>query len=124
MLGFTLLFVVTGLLLVALAIPLIRRRVRPNFWYGVRTAATLADERVWYEANAASGRDLLALGVAEIVLALVLPWTGLSPTAYAGTVTVVLGAGALLLAAVGIARARRLLRDRAPAPAGDTTTVP
>jgi len=58
----------TGPLLVALGIPLMRRRVRPNIWYGVRTRDTLADERVWYEVNAMGGRDLVVLGVFYVVL--------------------------------------------------------
>lgn len=49
-------FVGVGLLLVALGTPLVRRRIRPNWVYGVRVPATLADEWVWYEANAKSGK--------------------------------------------------------------------
>lgn len=48
--------------MVALSLPMRRRRVAPNGWYGLRTAATLADERVWYEANAKAGADLALTG--------------------------------------------------------------
>ncbi len=54
-------------------IPLARRRVRPNRWYGLRIPATCADEYVWYEANAACGRDLILLGCALLLVALGLP---------------------------------------------------
>ena len=47
-------FALTGLLLAGLAVPLMRRRVPPNGLYGLRVAATFADEEVWYEANARS----------------------------------------------------------------------
>jgi uncharacterized membrane protein len=47
------------LLMVVLAIPLILRKVRRNVLYGFRTCATLADDFVWYEANAYFGRGLL-----------------------------------------------------------------
>ena len=57
-----------GVLFIALAIPLIRRKVPPNHWYGLRVPATLADERVWYEANARAGRELLVLGVLVMAL--------------------------------------------------------
>ena len=67
------LFVSVGLLLIMLAIPLIRRRVPPNDWYGVRIAATFADEWVWYEANARSGRDLLILGIVQMAVAVLFP---------------------------------------------------
>jgi len=63
---------IMGALFVALAVPLIRRRVPPNHWYGLRIPATFADERVWYEANARAGRELLALGVGAMALGVVL----------------------------------------------------
>jgi len=102
----------TGLLLVVLAVPLIRRRVPPNGWYGLRVHATFADEWVWYEANAKSGRDLMILGVLQILLALGLPMVpGLSKKAYVRADVVALTIGALLSAGVGWWRANRLLEQ-------------
>ena len=49
---------ISGPLLVLLALPLWGRRVPPNRFYGVRTRTTLSDEALWYEVNARSGRDL------------------------------------------------------------------
>ncbi|MDQ7029510.1 MAG: SdpI family protein [Ardenticatenia bacterium] len=59
---------VMGCAFIALALPLIWRKVPPNHWYGLRVPATFADERVWYEANARAGKELLALGVLIIAL--------------------------------------------------------
>ena len=42
-------------LFVLLSIPLVLRKVRPNVVYGYRTRAILADESLWYEANAYFG---------------------------------------------------------------------
>src|SRR5262245_24694969 len=113
MLLLTALFTATGVLLVALAIPLIQRRVQPNYLYGLRVPATFADEWVWYEANAASGRDLLVLGVALIAAALILPLApGINLASYALTVGGLLGSGAIALAIIGWQRANRLLRLR------------
>ena len=56
------LLVVSGPLLLLLAIPLWFRRVPPNALYGVRTRATLADETLWYDVNASCGRDLAVAG--------------------------------------------------------------
>jgi hypothetical protein len=67
------LFVAVGGLMMAVAVPLIRRRVPPNPLYGVRVRATLADPDVWYAANAASGRELFALGAVLAVAALIVP---------------------------------------------------
>ena len=54
-------FTILGLclLLILVAIPLALRKVPPNVIYGYRTRATLADEDVWYEANAYFGRRLI-----------------------------------------------------------------
>ena len=108
-----LLFTATGLLFIGLAIPLLRRRVRPNGLYGVRVPATFEDEAVWYEANARSGRDLLAFGVLIVGSAVALPLSShLTTDGYALTMTGVLVAGALVLCFVGWRRPNRLLAER------------
>ena len=93
---------VVGVVLVAVSIPLILRRIPPNRWYGLRVPATFADEYVWYEANAKSGRDLLIFGLIPILLALRPPVVGeLSEWASAA----VLVAGGLAIAVGGWRRA-------------------
>jgi len=67
-----LLFVCSGLLLVGLSIPLLLRRVKPNWWYGFRTSKTLSDERIWYESNAYAGKWLLLSGIIHTVVSLAL----------------------------------------------------
>jgi uncharacterized membrane protein len=80
-----------GLLLSALAIPLIQRRIKPNPWYGFRVPQTLNNPTVWYEANAYAGRWLLAAGLitslASLVIALI---PGLSIDSYAIATTAVI----------------------------------
>jgi uncharacterized membrane protein len=113
MLGLTLLFIATGVVMIALAIPLMRRRVKPNSIYGLRIPATFADEWVWYEANARSGRDLMVLGflliATPIILALI---PGVTPDLLAGISSAVAVAGAIVCAVVGWRRATRLLDSR------------
>jgi hypothetical protein len=57
----------TGILLIAMGLPLYRRRVPPNPLYGVRFTATMADERIWYDINVRGGRDLIAIGSGYLV---------------------------------------------------------
>ncbi len=67
-------------LFVALAIPLVLRKVPRNRVYGYRTCATLRDDRLWYEANAHFGRLLVALSALVTVIALaVYRWGDLAP---------------------------------------------
>lgn len=108
MLPLFLLFLLSGALCIVLAIPLIRRRVPPNRIYGLRVRATLCDPAVWYEANARSGRDLLWLGLALMLLALALPWLGVEEERYALLWSAAALTGTLALAGVGWRRANRL----------------
>ncbi|HOT91491.1 MAG TPA: SdpI family protein [Anaerolineae bacterium] len=70
--GFMLFFVCTGLLLVGLSIPLLLRRIKPNYWYGLRVRKTLSDEHIWYESNAYMAKWLLFLGGLHTVVSFVL----------------------------------------------------
>ena len=90
--------VVPGLLLIGLAVPLIRRKVPPNHWYGFRVPRTLADPGVWSEANASSGRCLRSAGLVMVVGSMALfEVAALDGPAYAVACTV------LSLGAVGSA---------------------
>jgi hypothetical protein len=62
-------YICAGLLLIVLAVPLIRRKVRPNAWCGFRVRQTLADPDVWYATNAYAGKYLLAVGVVVVLTA-------------------------------------------------------
>jgi uncharacterized membrane protein len=57
------LFVVVPLVLAALGVPLLLRRIRPNPFYGFRTRATLNDQALWFEVNARTGADMIGSGV-------------------------------------------------------------
>ena len=65
--------VASGLFLVGAGVPLMRRIVPPNRWYGVRLRSTLADERIWYAVNERTGRDLIVLGIMVLFVAFGVP---------------------------------------------------
>ncbi|MGD9894567.1 MAG: SdpI family protein [Dehalococcoidia bacterium] len=64
-------YVGCGLLCIAIALPLVQRRIPPNAWYGFRVERTLQDPAVWYPANAYTGRLLIGVGVGVILVAIV-----------------------------------------------------
>jgi len=66
-LWFLLFFVAETVLLVAMSVPLMQGRVKPNSIYGVRTAKTLSDESIWYRSNAYGGRLLFRTGLVQLV---------------------------------------------------------
>jgi hypothetical protein len=63
------LYVGAGPVLIGLAVPLIRRKVRPSGWYGFRVPQTLADPEIWYAANAYAGKYLLGVGMISVLTA-------------------------------------------------------
>lgn len=68
MTGILIAYIVVGLVFVAGGIPLAMRKVRPNPWYGFRTKATMADERLWFAANTSAGRVLVTGGIVAILI--------------------------------------------------------
>lgn len=109
---FLVLFSAVGLLLIGLAIPLIRRRVKPNQLYGIRVSATFADEWVWYEANARSGRDLAILGAIQLVIAVSLSLLPIKEMNYVLFNAAFLAVGTITFGIVGWRRANALLESR------------
>jgi hypothetical protein len=105
-------FVALGLLFMMLAVALIKRRVPPNGFYGLRVPATFQDRKVWYEANARSGRDLLALGIMLVLLALGLPMFSVGQGTYEGIWAAAAVGGVTFVAGLGWRRANRLLEER------------
>jgi len=55
-------FFLAGILFCALAIPLIKGKVKFNSWYGIRTLQAMQNESIWYRVNAIMGRYLFLLG--------------------------------------------------------------
>ena len=103
-------YVVFGLLLVGLSIPMLLDKVPPNPWYGFRVPSTLSDERLWYKANRYIARGLLATGIITVAgaLALYVFAPGLSVDAYAWLVLAVFGAPMLVTVVAGFRYLRRL----------------
>lgn len=111
MLIFVIVFILIGLLMVALSIPLIRGKVPPNVWYGFRIRLTLENPDIWYPANAYAGRLLIA-GVATSVAALLCALIpGISVDSYSILVSVLMLGILLLLLVFSIRYAKSLERE-------------
>lgn len=93
----TLTVLACALLLAATAVPLVLRRVPRNRIYGFRTRATLADDRLWADANAHFGRGLLVASLVSAVAVLALRLVdGLAPAVFLNGTVVALVAPSLL----------------------------
>lgn len=63
--------IVLGLLFIALAIPLILRKVAMNGFYGVRLPAAYRSDANWYDLNHFGGWCLVAAGAVSILVGVV-----------------------------------------------------
>ena len=57
-----LIYLAVGIICIAISIPLIKRKIKINNWYGVRLPQTMKNEEIWYEVNEKSGKHLFAFG--------------------------------------------------------------
>ncbi len=64
----TIVLLVLGLLFIGLAIPFLRRMIGPNRVCGLRVRETLESEKVWYEANARSAKNLMWAGIGLVII--------------------------------------------------------
>jgi uncharacterized membrane protein len=90
----TLLYGVGGLILIGISIPLIRRSIKPNYFYGVRLRQTLENPELWYDANAYFGQRAVISGIVSILIAVLfrlLP--GITVDGYATACAIVIVGG-------------------------------
>ncbi len=60
-------YIVGGLLLILLSIPLILRRIPPNPIYGFRVQWTMEDPELWYSVNAYTAKWFVFVGACSIL---------------------------------------------------------
>jgi hypothetical protein len=64
--------VIAGLVLAGISVPLIRRKIGPNPFYGFRVRKTLSNPEVWYAANAYAAKWLFGIGLGTVAVAVAL----------------------------------------------------
>lgn len=68
-------FLVPSLLFLAASVPLICGLVPRNWYYGIRTAKTLSEDRIWYAANRFGGWSLSLSSLVYLVFAKLAPYS-------------------------------------------------
>lgn len=97
-----LLIVSLPVVFIALAIPLLLGRIRPNFLYGVRTPKTMASPELWYRANRSAGYAMLlatAIGLLGWVVLALTPLDARSRSALDVLLLCLLNVAALVISA-------------------------
>ena len=67
---FTLTTVLIAVITIALAIPMIKGKIKPNRIYGFKTNKTLSDATIWYKANTYAGKVMVFTGIIMIFFSL------------------------------------------------------
>jgi len=65
-------YVLFGLLLIGLAIPLLLDKIPPNGWYGFRVPSTLYNPDIWYKVNRYAARWMVFSGIITVIAAILL----------------------------------------------------
>lgn len=65
-------FFITGIIFSIISIPLIKRKIKINNWYGIRLPQTMESEPVWYEVNERAGKYLFLFGILLSLLSVIL----------------------------------------------------
>jgi hypothetical protein len=69
-----------GLVMTAVSVPLVLRKVPMNRFYGIRTLAAFKSDRNWYNINAYGGKLFLAYGVLLTMFGILAQGWAPSPT--------------------------------------------
>ena len=78
------LYIISGTLLIALSLPLLFEKIRPNPLYGFRVSQTLDNREVWYAVNKYAAKRLMMVGASTIIASILLYFIpGISVDAYA-----------------------------------------
>jgi len=63
-----LMFIVFGLILAGISIPMILRRIPPNGLYGFRVKKTMENPEIWYKVNEHFGKRLFAASLIQVLV--------------------------------------------------------
>lgn len=74
-----LLNIIAGLIFILVSIPLVRRKIGPNGWYGFRIAKAFESEENWYRINEYGGRQMIKWSAVIILIGVVALFIPLGP---------------------------------------------
>jgi uncharacterized membrane protein len=96
-----LLFIIPGLVFVAISIPLLLEKIGPNQWYGFRVEKTLNNRVIWFKANKYMAKAFIVVGCVQIIYNIILIITKLSGPAYEmnGNLIILVGGTLIVLVA-------------------------
>jgi hypothetical protein len=85
-----------ALLIIGICIPLVKRKIKMNSWYGVRIPKSFESEENWYRINAYGGKELIIWSI-PIMLSGVLCFFIPGEYQHKEILTLILGFGPLVI---------------------------
>jgi uncharacterized membrane protein len=64
--------ILLGLLLIAVCIPLAKRKIKMNLWYGMRLPKAFKSEENWYKINEYGGRQFIYWSVPVVLFGVIM----------------------------------------------------
>jgi uncharacterized membrane protein len=64
-------YIISGIIVIAVSLPLIKRKIKMNTFYGFRIKAAFESEQLWYDINAYGGRMLIRFGSVILIAGLI-----------------------------------------------------
>ncbi len=58
----------SGVIFIAFCIPLLKRKIKMNYWYGFRISKSFESEKNWYDINAYGARKFIIWSIPMILL--------------------------------------------------------
>ncbi len=58
----------SGVIFIALCIPLLKRKIKMNYWYGFRISKSFMSEENWYDINAYGARAFIVWSIPMILI--------------------------------------------------------
>jgi len=106
-------FIIIGLGMVALSIPMILGKVPPNAWYGFRVSLTSDNPDLWYPANAYAGRLLCIAGLVTAGAGLLMAFVpGITFDGYALAVSAIMLVAVLVVLVLSQRYVKKLAKER------------
>ncbi|MGZ0172659.1 MAG: SdpI family protein [Planctomycetales bacterium] len=105
-------YLLTSAVLIGSGIPLYKRKVGRNNWFGLRTKLTMSDDDTWYAANHVAGRWLIITGIGTGVFAAAGILAGMNEVETATLVTGGMLTGISLCVFASLAEQRRIVEEQ------------
>jgi len=88
-----------ALIIILISIPLIKRKIKMNHFYGIRIEKSFVSEDNWYEINAYAGKQLVIFSIPMILAGIVCLFIP-SVTQNKTLIQVIMGAGPIIVCTI------------------------